>query len=132
MQIDDAAPSTIIKEDYVRNVAKINDNARIRTLVIPTEYQSHVEQPMDTEEVIELVPENGIAHTKFTTAVNHEEELTAGIVEQEGARVEKSRSTELMDKCILQLVSFKPGNDVCSISCFFIQFPASRRNYAGL
>ncbi|KAH0748903.1 hypothetical protein KY290_028135 [Solanum tuberosum] len=68
----------------VANVAKAADNASVHT----------VEQT---------------GPTKFTSAVNNHEEMENGIVAR---RVEKSCSTELTDKCILQLGTFKSGNDM--------------------
>lgn len=114
--IDNAAQSTIIKEDYamkVANVAKAADNASVHTDVFPAKYQHPVEQTISAEEVFEMVAEKEISPTKFTSLINNHEQMKAGIVARGGGRVVKSCSTELTDKCILQLGTFKSGNDVC-------------------
>ncbi|KAG5600913.1 hypothetical protein H5410_032283, partial [Solanum commersonii] len=83
--IDNAAQSTIIKEDYAMK------------------YQHPVEQTISAEEVFEMVAEKEISPTKFTSLINNHEQMKAGIVARGGGRVVKSCSTELTDKCILQL-----------------------------
>ncbi|KAH0658552.1 hypothetical protein KY289_027300 [Solanum tuberosum] len=114
--IDNAAQSTIIKEDYamkVANVAKAADNASVHTDVFPANYQHPVEQTISAEEVFEMMAEKEISPTKFTSLINNHEQMKAGIVARGGGRVVKSCSTELTDKCLLQLGTFKSGNDVC-------------------
>ncbi|WMV34182.1 hypothetical protein MTR67_027567 [Solanum verrucosum] len=79
--IDNAAQSTIIKEDYamkVANVAKAADNASVHTDVFPAKYQHPVEQTISSaEEVFEMVAEKEISPTKFTSLINNHEQMKA-------------------------------------------------------